>query len=267
MNTDAYVDFSSLATLKYEAQSGSASTLRQVAGQFESLFAHMLFKSMRSASLGDGLFDSKESKFFRDMFDQQLSVELTKGRGLGLAELMVRQLKHVVRQSPPAQVGSGAIAQSARDFVQKLLPMAKKAAESIKTDPKALLAQAALETGWGKKVIEQSTGDSSFNLFGIKADRSWHGEKVAIQTLEVLDGTPTKIMAPFRVYKNIEHAFSDYANFLKTNPRYADALGQSSPKKFVQALHQAGYATDPKYSDKIISILDSEEFAHALKDF
>ncbi|KKD62138.1 flagellar rod assembly protein FlgJ [Grimontia sp. AD028] len=142
------------------------------------------------------------------------------------------------------------------EFVSRLTPYAKKAARTLGTDPAILIAQAALETGWGKKVIANARG-SSHNLFNIKADPRWDGNKVATQTLEFHDDIPVQEMASFRAYASYEDSFNDYVSFLNRNPRYATALQQTAePEQFIRGLHQAGYATDPKYSDKVISVFN-----------
>ena len=146
---------------------------------------------------------------------------------------------------------------SPKDFVARLTPFAKKAAKALGTDPAVLIAQAALETGWGKKVIKNAAG-SSHNLFNIKADPRWDGGKVATNTLEFHQGIPVQEKAAFRAYANYQDSFNDYVRFLNDNPRYGDALAQpEDPKQFIRNLHQAGYATDPKYADKIIGVMDS----------
>lgn len=260
----AYVDFSSLAQLRYDATQAPQSSLRQVAGQFESLFAHMLLKSMRATSLGDGLFDSKESDFYRDMLDQQMSVELTKGRGLGLAEMLVKQLQDFVQPEKPEVASSGAIAKSQSDFVETVMPFAKRAARLLGVPPAAIVSQAALETGWGQRVIENTKGQSSHNLFGIKADSSWKGEKIAVRTLEVVDGSAQRVLEPFRAYETLQQGFDDYVEFLRSNPRYGNALKQTDSESFINEIHKAGYATDPKYSDKIIQILKGDSLKQAI---
>ncbi|MEM7280088.1 MAG: glucosaminidase domain-containing protein [Pseudomonadota bacterium] len=266
MSSAAYVDFNSLTHLRTQAEHSPRSSLKEVARQFESLFAHMLLKNVRSASLGDTLFDSKQSKFFRDMYDQQMSMELTKGRGLGLADTLVKQLEQYV---PPDQtkIGSASISESKKSFLNQLLPMAKRAAAKLGVSEQGILAQAALETGWGKRVFEVRPGISSHNVFGIKADPSWKGDKLAVKTLEVVDGNPHQVFAPFRVYSTLENAFQDYVLFLTKNPRYNDVLGEKDPAAFAEKIQNAGYATDPDYSRKLISILNSADFKGLLKDF
>ncbi len=146
------------------------------------------------------------------------------------------------------------------EFVKALLPQAEKAAKEINVDPKLLVAQAALETGWGKHVIHQDGGEQGFNFFGIKSHRDWDGSSVKVSTLEFRGGIPEKSVESFRVYDSAEQSFSDYVGFLKSNPRYIDALQNSeSPEKFTSGLQQAGYATDPQYAEKIMRVYNSEQ--------
>lgn len=147
---------------------------------------------------------------------------------------------------------------SPEDFVRRLLPAATAAGKRMGLPPEAMLAQAALETGWGKKIIGQKNGDSSHNLFGIKADNSWKNSKTWVSTLEYEQGIAVKVQAPFRAYGSFNDSFNDYVDFLQQNPRYGQALQQTgSPGQYFKALQQAGYATDPKYADKLSSIFNT----------
>jgi len=145
--------------------------------------------------------------------------------------------------------------ENAEEFVRTLYPIAKQAADEIGVDPKVLLAQAALETGWGKHVIEGNNGKSSYNLFNIKANSNWIGDKVAIDTLEYKDGKPLKEKSAFKVYDSLEESFADYVQLLKNSKRYQQALKNAeNPFAFARSLQQAGYATDPEYAGKISRI-------------
>jgi len=143
------------------------------------------------------------------------------------------------------------------EFVNALWPHAQEAAAELGVDPKLLLAQAALETGWGKTMAARGDGEHSHNLFGIKADRHWTGQHVATRTLEYVDGVAVRERAAFRAYDDYAESFRDYVNFLKTNPRYAAALEHTdSPRQFMASLQKAGYATDPEYARKVLSIYE-----------
>ncbi|PCI73329.1 MAG: flagellar assembly peptidoglycan hydrolase FlgJ [Gammaproteobacteria bacterium] len=146
---------------------------------------------------------------------------------------------------------------SISSFVDQLMPLAQKAASKIGLDPKILLAQAALETGWGKHVIHDSEGKPSFNLFGIKDSKSWQGESVQINTLEVESGELVKRKADFRSYSSFEKSFEDFISFISENPRYEKAIEfVDDAKQFIRSIQDAGYATDPQYANKIINIFN-----------
>ena len=147
--------------------------------------------------------------------------------------------------------------ESAEQFVGKLMPVAEKVAEESGIDPKLMVAQAALETGWGRHMIEGDGNEPSFNLFGIKADSRWNGEAVTITTTEFRGGVPMKEKADFRAYPDYEASFRDYVDFLQSNPRYKDVLSSADqPEVFADKLQEAGYATDPEYGAKIRSIMN-----------
>lgn len=139
-------------------------------------------------------------------------------------------------------------------YYGKLLPMAQGAADKIGVDAHYLVAQAALETGWGKSIIRQQDGTSSHNLFGIKA-ADWQGDSARVLTTEYVDGKQVKESASFRAYGSFEQSFNDYVSFLQNNDRYDNALdAAANPKRFVSELQRAGYATDPQYANKIAQI-------------
>jgi len=134
-------------------------------------------------------------------------------------------------------------------------------------DPKVLVAQSALETGWGKKVISTADGSSSYNLFGIKAGDNWHGRSAGVNTLEYRDGVAAMERASFRAYDSVGEAFRDYANLLKDSPRYQPALAAGGDdQKFLDGLQQAGYATDPRYADKIMRIVEGGNFTNVVQE-
>ncbi|MBS97798.1 MAG: flagellar assembly peptidoglycan hydrolase FlgJ [Oceanospirillaceae bacterium] len=151
---------------------------------------------------------------------------------------------------------------SPETFVQQVLPLAEKAAKALGVDPRVLVAQAALETGWGKSIIRDGDGQSSNNLFNIKADGRWNGDSVSVGTIEYRNGLPQPEKASFRAYASLEESLQDYVSFLQDNPRYEKALEQAgNPVAYLQALQRAGYATDPNYADKIDSIFRGNTLA------
>jgi len=148
---------------------------------------------------------------------------------------------------------------SREEFVRALAPHAEAAGRKLGLDPDLLLAQAALETGWGKHMIRDRTGGNSFNLFGIKAGSSWAGERMRVSTLEYQDGVARRELAPFRAYDSYAHSFNDYVEFLQSRPRYSRALENAGdPESYIRALQGAGYATDPRYADKVLSIMNNQ---------
>jgi flagellar protein FlgJ len=299
---DVYTDFKGLAQLRSQAKSNSPQALKETAKQFESIFIQMALKSMRNATQDSDLMDNHRSRLYRDMYDQQMAVELGKQSGLGLADMLERQLgggqvtqgrpsgktleayRHEavpsVRGEPADTIAeerraaakiidkllpsasaqtTGAVTgkpfDSPEAFVSTLWPHAKEAAADLGVDPKMLLAQAALESGWGKAMVRTADGRDSHNLFGIKADRGWEGPSLASQTVEYADGVAVKRRAAFRAYDSYADSFRDYVGFLKSNPRYARALESADdPMRFIAGLQKAGYATDPNYARKVMSI-------------
>ena len=292
-----YTDFSGLAAMRARAREDENAALDQVSRQFESLFVQMMLKSMRDASLGEGLLDSKQSEFYREMYDKQIAMDMANGDGIGLAAVIKRQLGRGIAPEyeglqpreylgmPVVKKAASGTAQSGADdaqktaavastdtrfdgdpetFLRELWPAAEQAAAKLGLAPEAMLAQAALETGWGRHVMRHRDGASSHNLFGIKADRRWEGDKVHVSTLEYRDGVALNTRANFRSYQSFEQSFHDYVDFLERNPRYRDALDTTGdPAAYFDALQRAGYATDPAYADKIKRILDSEPVQRA----
>jgi flagellar protein FlgJ len=276
-----FADFSGLDALKRSARQNDPAALHAVAKQFESLFARMMIKSMRDAVGKDPIFGSDQEKMYQEMFDDQLSLEMSRGRGLGLADMLVRQLQRAAGAAaagpatattpaataapasaapatpvPRAQVGASADEQNR--FVDQVLPAAQAAAQQLGVDPKGLIAQAALESNWGKSVPHDAEGRTSHNLFGIKAAGAWEGAAVTAPTTEVENGAAVSTRAAFRSYDNSTQSFQDYVSFLRGNPRYAAALNTGqNVQAFAAALQQGGYATDPDYAHKVSSLAHS----------
>lgn len=300
------VDFHGLNQLRQSAlnSDNDDQTLQQVAAQFEALFTTMMLKSMRQASLAEGIFDSNHSKTYREMADQQLAMDLSKRGGLGLQDVIIRQLGGEVRSDIPEggktfgvdtiivrqdlrrivkelhentdKIADQSIDsvesrqlnplpqrfRSPEDFVEQLWPLAQKAADALGTTADVILSQAALETGWGRYVLKDGEGQSSFNLFNIKADSRWDGDFVAKNALEYRDGKPVAEQSRFRSYDDYQQSFDDYVSFLQSQPRYQEALRHvGRPETFVEKLHEAGYATDPQYANKIKRIMNSDTLA------
>ena len=191
-----------------------------------------------------------------DLISQAQAVSKTDGIDLSkIVETMQLDLSTKQTKQSAEQVTF----KSPSEFVQALWPHAKAAADQLGVNPKAILAQAALETGWGKFPIAKQDGSASYNLFGIKADARWQGERAVVTTLEYENGVAKKQVAPFRAYDSFEDSFNDYANFLTTSDRYKGALlAGDDVATFAANLQQGGYATDPKYGEKINGIAESE---------
>jgi flagellar protein FlgJ len=373
-DTGAYTDLNRLNQLKVGKDRDSDGNIRKVAQEFESLFLNQMLKVMRSANevFAEGNFlNSNESKTYQDMHDQQLAVNLSNNGGIGLADVLSRQLlktaapragsnpfAHLAssfkpeagaqlaaastpavgkagsaapasddlrddsrllnqrrlalparladRQAAgiapsetpavsaagaaaangsdlplakvdwapaqrtlglgakadrtaavaeqPASVGKTRFA-SAEEFIATMLPMAEKAAQKLGVEARYLVAQAALETGWGKSIIKQSDGSTSHNLFGIKTHNKWGGESARVTTTEYKAGKPVKESASFRAYDSYQQSFEDFVSFLQNNGRYQKALSSThNPEQFAKELQKAGYATDPNYARKISQI-------------
>ncbi len=270
-----YTDFQALDRLRIGAREESPEALREVARQFESLFIQMMLKNMRAASFGDELFDSDQSDHYRGMFDSQISVELGRQGSFGLADLLVRQLGGDPGAIPAVDADTVAPAASfarpvteakgevpitsPEEFVRILYPHAVEAAGQLGVSPEVLLAQAALETGWGRRMIAGPDGGNSHNLFGIKADQRWGGARASTMTLEFDNGVAVRRKENFRAYESYAASFADYVDFLRSGPRYASALSHDGDTgRFVEGLQQAGYATDPDYAEKINRIMNSD---------
>lgn len=390
----SYHDLSSLQKLRSQVKTDEAGAIKQAAQQFESVFMGMLLTSMRNANKAfeeDNPLKSNATDFFRDMHDNQLSAELSKNGALGLADLMVQQLKPELSKTkaastvslpsrfdpvkprelvlqpdqqmfalpakktnqfkldpervvsavvtkptdvatvpsnlvpvmggtkltaaPVAQIPhvrqlgdeievltASPLAQSASDkkltvaefpafataqpkpaaaknlavqatnqqrlsedeptaFIQRLLPAASQAAKQLGLEPLALIAQAALETGWGQRMFKTSAGVESHNLFGIKATGNWQGNVAVVDTLEYRQGVAQKEKARFRAYDSPEQSLQDYVDLIRQNPRYQAALAVASDaKSYFRQLQAAGYATDPNYAEKIVSVLEGKAF-------
>jgi flagellar protein FlgJ len=228
------------------------------------------------------------------MYDDQLSLEMTKGRGLGLADMLVRQMQRLSgggktdstaqssyisgasgnpaigplrggakptlrmfqdRGSSGGATSPAAASETRANFVSELWPSAQQAGQQLGIDPRNLIAQAALETNWGTRVPRDTRGRSSHNLFGMKASGQWNGAAVTAGTQEYQNGAPVNTTAQFRAYDSRVQSFQDYVALLRNNPRYSAALNTgSNVQAFASALQRGGYATDPDYANKITAI-------------
>lgn len=377
----SYHDLSSLNDIRALASKDKVGAIRQAAQQFESVFMGMLMSSMRKANQTfeeDNPLNSQATGFYRDMYDSQLTAELSKKGTLGLADLMVQQLapeaaksraaslvpasnqfseqtekslplekvvhakalpthqamkldaeriiypaqhsiepkssKAVVASevigktvSPvvaasavaglhqlgaeivvaqaiaPVNAGQSSASTTAQftppatsvaaavetadplaalqgpeaEFVRNILPAARQAARQLGLEPLALVAQAALETGWGQRMLKAADGRESFNLFGIKAHGEWQGEVAVVDTLEYRQGIARQEKAKFRIYQDVQASLQDYVDFIRQQARYQDAVAVShDTANYFQQLQAAGYATDPNYAQKILQVMN-----------
>ncbi|EQC2550472.1 flagellar assembly peptidoglycan hydrolase FlgJ [Enterobacter sichuanensis] len=272
-------DVRSLDTLKREAGRQSPGALKAAAKQMEGIFVQMMMKSMRDATFKDDLLNSQSAEMYTAMHDQQVAQNIAGSGQLGFADLIVRQLggesDEPVVSTPgrdllrpglsttpatgplrlPAPVSFAKPADGAHPFIARLLRPAQAAAQQSGLHPHLILAQAALESGWGKREIPAADGRPSHNLFGIKATGDWQGKTTEITTTEYINGVKQKVKAAFRVYDSYEHALADYAKLLTRNPRYRGVVQSGSPEQGAKALQAGGYATDPAYAKKLITII------------
>lgn len=295
MNARIYSDIQGLKGLQYSKD--TKASRHEIAKQFESMMMQMVLSSMRNANkvFESGLYGSQQMEFYQDMYDKQLSLSLS-GNGVGFADIIEKSMaraageadeeKPYVSQNPvnlrspainsqlssqvavndsvakiPTESEKATVFTSQEDFVKKLWSSAKAAASAIGTTPEILLAQAALETNWGKNIIPQNNDTSSNNLFNIKADNNSIQKTMPVDTLEQRNGVLVKEKSSFRSYDSFKESFMDYVNLLKENGRYNESLNKAAqPEQFVHALQNAGYATDQGYADKIMKIFSSHSF-------
>ncbi len=299
--TASITDFGQFSALRRGAENNDPEVLREVAGQFEALFIQSMLKSMRETSLGDPIFgQSEQHEMYQEMLDKQYALEMAGGRGIGLSDMLVRQLggepplppqtEVVEMRLAPLQVAGvrrmsdgpaphmedvemrQATEAAAKptwsepaDFVRDIWPHAEAAARRLRVAPEGLLAQAALETGWGKHVMQRADGGSSYNLFGIKASSSWDGPTTSKPTIEFRDGVSERQHARFRAYDDISATFDDYVRVVGGQPRYDGVRNHGADTAaFATALQEAGYATDPAYAEKINAVLNSKIMREAL---
>jgi len=293
-----WTDLSGFAALRHQADTDSNAALPAVAKQFESMFTEMLLKSMREANFGDPLFESQATDSWQDMYDQQLSLNLAQhGKGLGIADMLVRQLGghgHAAAEAgqagtvdpqatgvmdgwkqrlfdladatrSTARKAAAWLPQDAETFVRELAPQASIVAKELGLSLRTVLAQAALETQWGKHMPVHADGSSSFNLFGIKAGNSWGGSRVNVPTLEYEGGVAVRKQAQFRAYQSTAESLADYADLIGKDPRYAQARGRGDDVAgYARALVEGGYASDPEYAGKVAAIANSGVMRQAL---
>jgi peptidoglycan hydrolase FlgJ len=274
-----YTDVSGLEALKRDPNSPQA--INAVAQQVEALFLQMMLKSMRDASAAEET-DSNEMGMYQDMFDKQVALSISQHADLGIGRLLRRQLEG--RQAPggvklgsgdlgagemaplsPASLPTAAIAHSPLEFVNHVMPSIRRAASGLGVDPLGMLAQAALETGWGQRMPRNADGSPSHNMFGIKAGEDWSGARATADTMEVVNGVAVPRRTAFRAYASIEESVNDFANLLKNSPRYRDVIAAGgNAGGYADSMGKSGYATDPEYGNKLSQILRSDTLQSAV---
>lgn len=292
-DTKMYTDIQGLEQLHTQLKNNPNAAKKQVAQQFEALLVQMMMKSMRDANktFASDLLNGNEMDFYQEMFDKQLSLSLS-NHGLGIADMIEKNIdahqapalstpvetlpSNTLREpvpntlafhpittvTPPkitAQVSSPVSRKEDKaSFIQAIWSGAKLAARALGTHPSILVAQAALETDWGKKMLNH-------NLFNIKADSQWKKASTTVASLENKNGVLVKEKSNFRAYDSIHESLQDYVQFLKTHQRYSDALTKTSdPSAYINALQTAGYATDKDYAQKVMKIHESPDFKKML---
>jgi flagellar protein FlgJ len=266
-----YTDINALAALKRDPN--SAQSISAVAEQVEALFLQMMLKSMRDASSAEET-DSNEMGMYQDMFDKQVALSISQHADLGIGRLLKRQLQQKAAPAAPSAAGSppaaplagkSTLVPTAAEFVNRMLPPIRRAASALGLNPTGMLAQAALETGWGQRMPRNADGSSSFNMFGVKAGDGWSGAKATADSMEVVNGVATPRRTAFRSYDSIEESVNDFAALLKSSPRYRQAIAAGQDVKgYVEGIGKSGYATDPEYANKLNQIIDGDTLQAAL---
>lgn len=249
---------------------------------FNGLLDQQMAQNMATSGKGVGFARLIEQQLGRHLGNAELPAELAApanaaASGLPLATPDTRhmQFKPVLGNLPTSSAYpsgkaeaaapvSSDIPASAGEFVNRVWPHAVEASRSTGIPPQFLVAHAALESGWGKSEIRRADGAGSYNLFGVKAGRSWAGNTVEAKTTEYVDGQSQQSIERFRAYGSYEESFRDYASLLRNNPRFGAVIGSQNGTEFARRLQQAGYATDPMYADKLARIINGPTLRQAL---
>ncbi len=268
------MDVQSLGALRSSAAKDPKGAVREAAKQFEALFMQELLKSMRSTTLSSGMLENQGTQLGTEMLDTQFAGKMT-GLPGGLSDAIMKQLERQMGLSPgpipkiasanttlapldrldkPTRIPE----KGAAGFVQQHTEAAKAAEAQTGIPATFMVAQAAHETGWGRKEIRHSDGSSAHNLFGIKAGAHWKGPVAEVTTTEYVNGQARKVVAKFRAYGSYAESFADYAKLMKDSPRYQQVVAKAdSASGFAQGLQRAGYATDPAYADKLTRVINT----------
>jgi len=272
-------DARSLAALRSASARDPKAAIKETAKQFETMFMQQLLKNMREAqaAMSGGMMDNAGTSMGNEMLDAEYAKRMSGNPG-GLADVIARQLERQMGGAAPvamplkpfstssvapagaagAPVASSQIRQA--DFVQRHTDAARAAEAETGIPASFMVAQAAHESGWGRREIKNADGSTSFNVFGIKAGAGWKGPVAEVTTTEYEGGVARKVTAKFRAYSSYEESFKDYARLMKDSPRYSQVMagaGGASAAGFAQGLQRAGYATDPAYADKLTRVINT----------
>jgi peptidoglycan hydrolase FlgJ len=265
-----------LENLRLKAEKDPKSAVREAAKQFETMFTQQLLKSMRDSTMNADMLDNEGTKMGTEMLDSQWATKIS-GQPGGLSDVIARQLERQMGitqgvTAKPATANPTPIdplhpdapislpQKAAANFIQTHTDAAA-AAEKISGIPATfMIAQAAHETGWGRKEIRNADGTTSYNLFGIKAGPNWKGATTDTTTTEYIGGKAHKVTQTFRAYASYAESFADYANTMKNSPRYAAVVAAGNDANgFAKGLQKAGYATDPSYATKLAKMIHMTE--------
>ena len=276
LGTPLAADARSLDSLRSSAAANPKLAVREAARQFEALFMNELMKSMRATTLASDSPDSAGASMGTELLDAQYANRMS-GLPGGLSQAIERHLERQMGLAPgPIPVTGSAnntpIAPDARvtrlpqkgaaGFVDQHNAAARLAEQKTGIPATFMVAQAAHETGWGRKEIRHADGSPSYTLFGIKAGANWNGPVAEVMTTEYVDGKAHKAVARFRAYASYSDSFADYARLMTESPRYRGVLarvaqGGDAAVGFAQGLQRAGYATDPAYAEKLTRVINT----------
>ena len=265
-----------LENLRIKADKDPKSAVREAAKQFEQMFTQQLLKQMRDSTMNSDMTDNEGTKMGTEMLDSQWASKMA-GLPGGLSDVIARQLERQmgiaqgVTAKPatanPAPIDPlhpdapiGLPQKAAATFIQTHTDAAAAAEKATGIPAKFMIAQAAHETGWGRKEIKNADGTTSYNLFGMKAGPSWKGATTDITTTEYIGGHARKVTQTFRAYSSYAESFADYASTMKNSPRYAAVVASGADANgFAKGLQKAGYATDPSYAAKLAKMIHMTE--------
>ena len=265
-----------LENLRIKAERDPKGAVREAAKQFETMFTQQLLKSMRDSTMNADMMDNEGTKMGTEMLDSQWASKIS-GQPGGLSDVIARQLERQMGitqgvTAKPASANPTPIdplhpdapislpQKAAASFIQAHTDAAAAAEKTSGIPATFMIAQAAHETGWGRKEIKNADGTTSYNLFGIKAGPNWKGATTETTTTEYIGGRAHKVTQTFRAYASYAESFADYANTMKNSPRYAAVVAAGNDANgFAKGLQKAGYATDPSYAAKLAKMIHMTE--------